>query len=345
MEPPWRVCFFGTDEFALEHLKKLHENQVAGDVKLVKSLDVVIPKSGKCIVGDYAERWNIRCMQWPIPSMVGTYDVGIVVSFGHLIPRSVIDSFPFGILNIHPSILPRWRGASPIIHTILNGDRETGISVMEIRPIHFDVGPLLLQSRFVIPDDCSTFQLRDYLSVEGSHMMMHALRDLPRLEKMEYEQNESGVTYAHKLSPVNARINWEEQSLTDIDRQYRALNEIYQLRSMWNKQKVKLLDMVPYPSILDSLEETFPEDEMTLRPGSAHYLKSHDILCIRCRDAWVGFGGIILKKPLSAKSFYNGYLSKYHLRSMTFDSMENALDKYTFRTTVSKSSLKTRAWV
>lgn len=335
-KPPWNVLFFGTDEYALTHLKALNANRIGGIQKLVDRLEVVVPNS-KCAVRGYASKENLHTYNWPLKSVdSGHFDVGVVVSFGHLIPGRIINMFPYGILNVHPSILPRWRGASPIIHTILNGDRETGISVMEIRPKHFDVGPLLMQMRFLVPENCTTFQLRNYLAVEGSSLLMKSLRDLPVLEKMEYEQNEYGVTYAHKLNPVNARVCWEQQTPGDIDRQYRALSELFGLRSVWKGQSVRLNEMV---SLIDmeaqdihlALQNAFPEDEMTVRPGIAFYFDARDILCIRCKNGWVGFHSITVRKLMSAKSFYNGYLSRPEFRATAFESQLNELDKYMFR--------------
>jgi methionyl-tRNA formyltransferase len=327
--------FFGTDDYALTHLKALNENRVAGDFKLVDTLDVVVPHM-KCAVRSYAEDAGLRLHEWPLAPTLTDFDVGVVVSFGHLIPKRMIDIFPYGILNVHPSILPRWRGASPIIHTILNGDKETGISVMEIRPVHFDIGPLLLQTKFAVPENCTTFQLRDYLAQEGCLLLEQALRNLPSLEQLEYEQNEYGVTYAHKLTAKHARVNWETQTPETIDRQYRALSEMFGLRSQWKGQPVRLLDMVPLIEMIDEdiamhLDEVFPEHLMTVRPGIAYYHSRRQILCIRCKDGWVGFHGITYRKPMSAKSFYNGYLSKMEHCATAFDSLSNSLEKCMFK--------------
>lgn len=345
-KPPWNVLFFGTDEYALTHLKSLNENRIAGDVKVVDLLEVCVPKSN-CPVRSYSQENMLHTYDWPLPAIdVNRYDVGVVVSFGHLIPKRVINLFPYGILNVHPSILPRWRGASPIIHTLLNDDKETGISVMQIRPIHFDVGPLLLQVKYAVPESCTAFQLRDYLAQEGSSLLMQALHELVTLEKMEYEQHEYGITYAHKLNPINARVNWEMQSPSDIDRQYRALSELFGLKSRWRNLSVRLNDMIPLEDmsagdICDALDDVFPDHLMTVRPGIAFYHNKREILCIRCKDGWVGFQNITIKKLMTAKSFYNGYLSKPEYRATAFDSQKNDLDRYMFRTVASHAKVST----
>ncbi|KAL5016378.1 hypothetical protein ScPMuIL_005967 [Solemya velum] len=150
--PPWRLLFFGTDDFAVATLKALNENRMEPHLRVVDTVDVVSNK-GKTAVRKYANEAGLAVHDWPIPTWQDQYDAGILVSFGHLIPERIIHMFPYGILNVHPSLLPRWRGASPIIHTILSGDVVTGISLMEIRPKHFDIGPLLMQKEIPVPND------------------------------------------------------------------------------------------------------------------------------------------------------------------------------------------------
>jgi methionyl-tRNA formyltransferase len=78
-----------------------------------------------------------------------SYDLGVVVSFGYFIPKRIIDAFQQGAINVHPSLLPRFRGASPIQHAIMHGDIETGVSIIELHPHQFDAGRILSQSRLV----------------------------------------------------------------------------------------------------------------------------------------------------------------------------------------------------
>jgi len=334
--------FFGTDEYAVKHLKELNANRTSRSVRVVDTLDVVVP-SAKCAVGAYAQSNGLRLHEWSDGDLSSSldggrsFDVGVVVSFGHLLPKRIIEAFPYGMLNVHPSILPRWRGASPILHTILNGDEETGISIIQIRPSRFDVGPLLLQECYPVPENCTTLQLRDYLAIEGATLLLRTLQDLKTLVKREVEQDNYGFTYARKLSVGNARVKWETQSPISIDRQYRAFSEMYGLRSQWKNQPVRLLDMVPLVEMHEcsdieaSLLEAFPDTLMSVRPGIAHYCSAREILCIRCLDGWVGFQGITIKKPMTAKSFYNGYLSRAELRGTAFESLENGLSKHVGR--------------
>ncbi len=92
----------------------------------------------KSLVSDvqaYSEQEGLTTHWWPPKeSSLSSFDLGVVASFGHLLPKRVIAAFPRGILNVHASLLPRWRGASPVAHSIMSGDERTGVSIMEIRP-------------------------------------------------------------------------------------------------------------------------------------------------------------------------------------------------------------------
>ncbi|XP_055755988.1 methionyl-tRNA formyltransferase, mitochondrial-like [Salvelinus fontinalis] len=131
-EPPWRVLFFGTDDFAVESLKLLSASRDSND-RVVESLEVVI-LSNDVPVKKFADQSKLPVHIWPLGDLQGRFDVGVVVSFGCLLREGLINQFPCGILNVHPSLLPRWRGPAPVFHTILHGDTITGVSVMQIRP-------------------------------------------------------------------------------------------------------------------------------------------------------------------------------------------------------------------
>lgn len=149
-----KVLFFGTDHFSLPSLQKLHQNKV--EVGVVTSF-----KSPANCVRSYAELQNLSLFRWPITAQRCTaYEVGVVVSFGHMIPLNIIKAFPRGIINVHASLLPRWRGAAPIIYAIMKGDTKTGVSIMKIEPHHFDVGDV---SRFLICIDTNII-LKEILS-------------------------------------------------------------------------------------------------------------------------------------------------------------------------------------
>lgn len=95
---------------------------------------VTIQNKQKNIVERYAMENGITTNPWPITYNITNYHIGIVVSFGHLIPEDIIKSFPLGIINVHASLLPKWRGAAPITYSIMNGETYTGVTIMKIAP-------------------------------------------------------------------------------------------------------------------------------------------------------------------------------------------------------------------
>lgn len=326
-EPPWRVLFFGTDRISVETLKRLHDSMHSGH-SVVESLEVVANKE-KREVRRYSEEKGLKIYDWPIQAIPNKYDVGVLVSFGHLIPDDIIHMFPYGILNMHPSLLPRWRGASPIIHTILNGDPETGISIMEIRPKHFDIGPLLMHRRFPVPYRCTSLQLAEILAPIGADMIVETLADLRTLERFEEEQDTSGIRYAHKLIPKNANIDWENQTCDDIDHQFRAISEVKPLRSEWRGHIVKMFDMLD-PDITNKpapkLVRGYKEDLNLAVPGTPAYHTKQDCILVKCKDGVVGFKSLSIRKPMTAKDFLGGYLTPPD--GSIFVSLENDLNKF-----------------
>ncbi|BFZ19449.1 hypothetical protein BsWGS_22488 [Bradybaena similaris] len=321
---PWRVLFFGTDEFSLGTLKALHENSLlrTSDKCVVETLHIVHPWTKKPTpVTSYATLCDLLGHEWPTQE-VGkrhNYDVGVLASFGHLIPKKLVEAFPYGILNVHPSLLPRWRGAAPLHHTILNGDMKTGISIMSIKPKHFDVGPLVCQKEFEVPADSTTYRLREHLADEGGKMIIDVLSRLPEAIIEETPQPNEGVTYAHKITVSMSVINWEMQTMDSIDRQYRALHETEELRTDWEGHVVRLVDMVA-----DTVKPGVPLETSSL-PGLPVFDKLNDLLWVKCQDGWVAFRNVVIKRKMSAKSFYNGYLSKKYNYGITFKSLANQL--------------------
>ncbi|CAL1538477.1 unnamed protein product [Lymnaea stagnalis] len=323
-KPPWRVLFFGTDEFSLGTLQTLNENRLSGSSGkcLVDTLHIVHPRTKKQTpIIKYAAMFNLSGHEWPMTQFKNEnfYDVGVLASFGHLIPRKIIEAFPYGILNVHPSLLPRWRGAAPLHHTVLNADDKVGLSIMSIQPKHFDAGPLLKQTEVEIPMRCSTSNLRDYLAPKGGKMILEVLANLPEAVITETPQAEVGCTYAHKITPEMSFIDWKNQTLEQIDRQYRALHETTELRTEWAGTTVRLIEMIS-----PHCKPSIPLDSNSL-PGLPFYDKATNSIWVRCKDSWAGFPRIVIKKTMTAKEFYNGYLSKSHFQGVTFTSKPNNL--------------------
>ncbi len=134
-------------------------------------------------------------------------DVAVVVAYGLILPKAVLNAPPLGCLNLHGSLLPRWRGAAPIQRAIIAGDKETGVMVMKMEE-GLDTGPVALADRLSIGPDATAGEIHDHLSLMGATLMLRALNLLPKGELTFTPQPEQGVTYAAKISKDETRIDW-----------------------------------------------------------------------------------------------------------------------------------------
>ena len=134
-------------------------------------------------------------------------DVAVVVAYGLLLPKAILDAPREGCLNIHASILPRWRGAAPINRAIMAGDTETAVQVMRMEE-GLDTGPVCMSETVAIGPDMTAGDLHDRLSALGGDLIVRALAALSRNALAQVPQAEEGVTYAKKLSKTETRIDW-----------------------------------------------------------------------------------------------------------------------------------------
>lgn len=147
-------------------------------------------------------------------------DVAVVVAYGLILPAAILDAPRYSCLNIHASLLPRWRGAAPIHRAILAGDKTTGICIMQMEA-GLDTGPVLHRAKVTIGPEETTAVLHDRLSVLGAEAIVDALSRLDKLDAVP--QPDEGVTYATKIDKAEARINWGKPAV-EIDRQIRGLS-------------------------------------------------------------------------------------------------------------------------
>lgn len=147
-------------------------------------------------------------------------DVGVVAAYGLILPRAVLDSPTHGCLNIHGSLLPRWRGAAPIQRAILAGDTETGVGIMQMEA-GLDTGPVRLEGRTPIDAHDTTGSLSHRLSLMGAELMVRVLDQLDAYPPVS--QGDDGITYAAKIDKAEARIDWTAGAV-QVNRQIRALN-------------------------------------------------------------------------------------------------------------------------
>jgi methionyl-tRNA formyltransferase len=134
-------------------------------------------------------------------------DAAVVVAYGLILPKAILDVFPLGGFNLHASLLPRWRGAAPIHRAIMAGDKETGVMAMKME-VGLDTGPIAMAERVAIGADMTTGELHDTLAPLGARLMLVALGALERGSLQLTPQPAGGATYATKIDKSETRIDW-----------------------------------------------------------------------------------------------------------------------------------------
>ena len=144
-------------------------------------------------------------------------DAAVVVAYGLILPKPMLDGTRLGLFNVHASLLPRWRGAAPINRAIMAGDKETGVSIMRITE-GLDAGPVCLEGRVAIGPDMTAGELHDALAPLGAELMVTALKDLEEGRLDCRPQHDEAATYAPKLDPAETRIDWARPAREVHDR-------------------------------------------------------------------------------------------------------------------------------
>ncbi|MDZ4076452.1 MAG: methionyl-tRNA formyltransferase [Hylemonella sp.] len=165
-------------------------------------------------------------------------DVMVVAAYGLILPQWVLDVFPHGCLNIHASLLPRWRGAAPIHRAIEAGDAETGVTIMQL-DAGLDTGDMLLVERLPIAANDTTASLHDKLATLGGRLIVETLELLACGGLRPVPQPAEGVTYAHKIEKQEAAVDWRLPA-TVIERRIRAFNPFPGAATAWQGESIKL---------------------------------------------------------------------------------------------------------
>ena len=225
-----QIVFAGTPKFAVESLAILHksDHEVIGvycQPDRPKGRGKVLTA---CPVKIYAEENSLRVIQPEDFSSEENQkilaslkpDIMVVAAYGQILPSKALKTPRHGCLNIHASLLPRWRGAAPIERAILAGDKETGISIMQMNE-GLDTGDVLLTQKYLITNDDTSASLTNSLSVMGAELIFNALNQLKELKATP--QNDKDAIYAKKIVKGESQINWH-QSAKNISLMVRAFN-------------------------------------------------------------------------------------------------------------------------
>lgn len=243
-----RIIFAGTPDFAATSLAALlaSEHQVVAvysqpdrpagrgrklTASPVKQLAVQhdIPVEQPLNFKDPADRQRLAAYQ---------ADVMVVVAYGLILPQSVLDTPKYGCLNIHASLLPRWRGAAPIQRAILAGDSNTGVCIMQMSA-GLDTGPVLKRVSLPITEDDTAQTLHDKLAALGADALLSTLANLTTLQTQAEAQNDADTCYAEKLQKAEALIDWQ-QPAAQIARQIRAFNPWPVAQTQWRGDTLRI---------------------------------------------------------------------------------------------------------
>jgi methionyl-tRNA formyltransferase len=248
---PLKLIFMGTPDFAALALKALVE--AGHDIAAVYSQPPRKAGRGQALrkspVHLLAEELGLPLRA---PESLKTYeaqaeiaafqaDAAVVAAYGLILPKPILEAPRLGCLNIHASLLPRWRGAAPIQRAILAGDAETGVSIMLMEP-GLDTGPVLLEERIEIERKETAGALHDRLALLGARAIVEALDDLARGRVVLRPQPAEGVTYAAKIRTEEARLFWDRPA-ADLERAVRAFNPVPGAWAMLpNGERIKILE-------------------------------------------------------------------------------------------------------
>jgi len=249
-----RVVFFGTPEFAVASLRALLRERisVAGvvtqpDKPQGRSRTTLVPPPVKVVA--QAEGLPVLQPTRPVGDLFLAAlrrlepDLGVVVAYGHILRREVLELPPRGLINVHASLLPRFRGAAPIQHAILAGDRETGISIMRMEE-GLDTGPVLHRVATPVADDETAGTLTRRLAALGAGALVEAISLIGAGLERPQRQDEAAATYAPKVGRELARLDWTRDAPA-LERQVRAFDPWPGAWTELDSAPVKLFGAVP----------------------------------------------------------------------------------------------------
>lgn len=313
-----RIVFMGTPDFSVPALKALVEvgHQV---IAVVTQPDK--PKGrGKEV---QMTPVKIQAMEYGIPvyqpakvreaSFVEVLkgleaDVYVVIAFGQILPKAVLELPKYGCINIHASLLPKYRGAAPIQWCVIDGERETGITTM-MMDVGLDTGDMLEKAVIPIEEKETGGSLHDKLSMAGGDLILSTLKKLEEGTLVRTPQTDEGTCYAKMLTKSLGDIDWN-QGAVSIERLIRGLNPWPSAYTMWNGKTIKIwaADVIAGREAADFLSESGVPAETGTAPGT--------VVCSDKRGLVVSTGGGLLsirelqmegKKRMDTPAFLRGY--------------------------------------
>ncbi|DAZ94926.1 TPA: hypothetical protein N0F65_012643 [Lagenidium giganteum] len=300
-----RVLFFGTDDVSVATLKKLHDKSqqpeaVVGDIEVIcpsdrkvgrgKRTDPVPVKRfaldhGLTVHHTPAHLKTLR--NWEMPTE-GAFDVGVVVSFGYKLHPHMLAPLRYGAINMHPSLLPKYRGPAPIHHALLNGDSVTGVSVIEIDPMTFDVGRILLQKEVPVPEGITCSKLSSALADFGADCVLETLQDLPASKANARSQDNALATKAAKIKLEDGYLQLHETA-NQVFHRWQALSDSVGVSVTFKDTAVKLTEVRhPTAEELVVAQQEEAASSSVFPAGAFFFDKKLNALWLKCsNNTWL----------------------------------------------------------
>lgn len=302
-ENTMRIIFMGTPDFAVPSLRALIENnyEIVGVVTKVDSTQRGTRglKSMPSPVKEYAQTFNIPVLQpnklSKEPDVIHRIsqmnpDLIITCAYGQILPQSLLDIPKFGTINVHGSLLPKYRGAAPIQWSIINGDTKTGITTM-FTEIGLDTGDMLLKDEIDISIDMTAGELHDKMSLLGADTLIKTLKELESGTLKPEKQDESKATYAPKIDKQTGKIDWAQPTISIHNRIRGTTPWPGAYTDMCGKRtKICCSRIIEYPENLSDLVK-----DSQICPGT--------VLCLGANGMWVKtLDGAILVNEIQPES-------------------------------------------
>lgn len=292
-----KIVFMGTPDFARDSLSAIYD--AGHEITAV----VTVPDKPKgrgmklipCEVKEYAIEKNIKVYQpeklRENKEIVDTLkdinpDVICVVAYGKIIPKEILEIPKYGCVNVHPSLLPQYRGSAPIQWAILNGDKETGVTTMYLDE-GMDSGDIILQTKTPIDKDETSGELWDRLSKIGAELLVETLEKIENKTAPRIKQPKE-FTLAPMLEKSQAKIDWESKTAQEIKNLVRGLNQIMGAYSVLNEKKIKFwkVDKLSIDEFINKYPE-FKEYEyrfLEIDPGTVLYIDKKEAIYIMAKE-------------------------------------------------------------
>ncbi len=290
------AVFIGTHNFAVKILEGLIDSPEINISLVITQPDKPVGRKKEIQsppIKILAEKHNIKVEQ---PKVIKNYnlptefDIAILAQYGQMIPTSILQSPKHGVVNVHTSLLPKYRGASPIQSAILNGEKETGITIM-VMDEGMDTGDILVQSKVSIDENDMFSDIENKLATEAINILPNTLLKYIGGELTRIPQNDSESKVCKRFVREDGKVDWNKNAL-EIYNQYRALTPWPGVWTSWNDKRIKLLKIKP--------------GKRTISPGAVSV--KHGTIEIGCAN-----GSILVEKlqlegktKMDAETFANG---------------------------------------